>query len=321
MANLHPVIKVQYFDDNGDPLSGGKLYTYVAGTTTNQATYTDQGAGTPNANPVVLDSAGRADVWLDPSLSYKFVLKDSADSTIWTVDNVVGLLSTGAVVTESIAASAVTTAKIADDAVTADKLSDSASVDADRAVNTNHIKDGGITGGKLNSGVVDDSTLEISSNTLQVKDAGITQAKRAALGQQVSSAITNPSITATSYANTGLTALTVTITTTGRPVYVGLIQDTGSSNEAFSNVAKSSNGAVTGDLKILRDGTTTVASFRHEIQGTTDGSLIQSIVPLSGFHGIDIPTAGTYTYDVEAQISNASDTFQIAFVKLIAFEL
>lgn len=86
MAILTPMPKMQFFDNNGDPLAGGKLYTYEPGTSTPKATYTDQGGGTPNANPVILDSAGRADVWLIGS--YKFRLDDSSDVTIWTVDNI-----------------------------------------------------------------------------------------------------------------------------------------------------------------------------------------------------------------------------------------
>jgi len=76
------------FDANGNPLAGGKVYTYLAGTLTPRATYTDQGGTTPNANPVILDSAGRANIWLDDSASYKFVVTDSADTPIRTTDNV-----------------------------------------------------------------------------------------------------------------------------------------------------------------------------------------------------------------------------------------
>jgi len=86
MASLTPSPKLQFFDANGAPLSGGKLYTYEAGTTTPLVTYTDYGAGTPNANPVILDSRGEASVWLG-SLAYKMLLKTSADATVWTVDN------------------------------------------------------------------------------------------------------------------------------------------------------------------------------------------------------------------------------------------
>lgn len=80
-------IKFREFDANGHPLAGGKLYTYAAGTTTPLATYTSATGSVANANPIVLDAAGRADVWLTPRLLYKFVLKDSADVVQYTVDN------------------------------------------------------------------------------------------------------------------------------------------------------------------------------------------------------------------------------------------
>jgi hypothetical protein len=85
--NLAPVLKQRFFDANGLPLAGGSLYSYAAGTSTPQVTY-QNATGTTNTNPVVLDSAGYADVWLDPSLSYKIILKDSGGNTIFTEDNV-----------------------------------------------------------------------------------------------------------------------------------------------------------------------------------------------------------------------------------------
>lgn len=75
------------FDNNGDPLSGGKLYTYAAGTSTPQDTYSNSALTIANTNPVILDSGGRATVFLSNS-SYKFVLKDADDVTIWTQDNI-----------------------------------------------------------------------------------------------------------------------------------------------------------------------------------------------------------------------------------------
>ena len=87
MSYIAPVPKLQFFDANGNPLSGGKLYTYAAGTTTPQATYTDSSGNTPNTNPVILDSRGEASVWLS-DLPYKLKLTTSADVEIWTVDNI-----------------------------------------------------------------------------------------------------------------------------------------------------------------------------------------------------------------------------------------
>lgn len=87
VGNVMPDPKFTGLDSNGDPVSSGKLYAYAAGTTTPLDTYTDSDLATPNANPVVLDSAGRATVFLS-SNAYKFVLKTSADVAVWTQDNV-----------------------------------------------------------------------------------------------------------------------------------------------------------------------------------------------------------------------------------------
>lgn len=83
----------QFFDNNGDPLSGGLIYTYDAGTTTPRATYTTSAGSTPNANPIVLDSAGRVttQIWLTSGINYKFVLKTSTGVTLDTEDNLYGV--------------------------------------------------------------------------------------------------------------------------------------------------------------------------------------------------------------------------------------
>lgn len=85
MAVVTPTPKTQFIDAAGAPLSGGKLYTYIAGTTTPQASYTDSSGSTPNSNPVILDARGEANVWLGES-TYKFKLTDANDVEIWTVD-------------------------------------------------------------------------------------------------------------------------------------------------------------------------------------------------------------------------------------------
>lgn len=60
MASVMPTPKQQFFDAAGNPLSGGLLYTYMAGTTTPKATWSDYGATVPNTNPIVLDARGEA---------------------------------------------------------------------------------------------------------------------------------------------------------------------------------------------------------------------------------------------------------------------
>lgn len=83
----------QFFDNNGNPLSGGRIFSYSAGTTTPRATFTDDSGVTPNTNPIVLDSAGRtpAQIWLTSGFLYKFVLENSSGVLIGTYDDIPGI--------------------------------------------------------------------------------------------------------------------------------------------------------------------------------------------------------------------------------------
>jgi hypothetical protein len=86
----------QFFDNNGVILSGGKIYTYAAGTTTPQAAYTSATGVTPHANPIILDSAGRVpggEIWLTDGLVYKFVIETATSILIGTYDNITGVNS------------------------------------------------------------------------------------------------------------------------------------------------------------------------------------------------------------------------------------
>src|SRR5690242_16698975 len=88
----------QFQDANGNLLNAGKLYTYAAGTSTPQATYTDSSGSIQNTNPIVLGTDGRvlSEIWLTDGLSYKFVLQDSLGNTIGSYDNLYGLGKTTA---------------------------------------------------------------------------------------------------------------------------------------------------------------------------------------------------------------------------------
>lgn len=186
---------------------------------------------------------------------------------------------------------------------------------------TGGLANGAVTGVKLNANVVDDSTIEIDSNQIRVKDLGIptakiadgavTQAKRAALGQQLSSS--SGTFFTSSNTPDDVTNLSVTITTTGRPVVLTLISDSSSNS---SEIAIGNGGAVNFcNLLILRDST----EVMNQIFGGNPTPELMSFPP-SAIKHIDIPSAGTYTYKVQASVSVGSDV-GINYCKLIAYEL
>lgn len=98
-VNLSPVggVAAQFFTNSGAVLTGGKIFTYAAGTTTPAATYTTSQGNVAWTNPIVLDAAGRVpsggEIWLTDGLIYKFVLKNSNDVLIGTYDNITGINS------------------------------------------------------------------------------------------------------------------------------------------------------------------------------------------------------------------------------------
>ena len=96
---LSPVggVAAQFFTNSGAVLTGGKIYTYAAGTSTPEPTYTTASGTIAHTNPIVLDAAGRVpdsgEIWLTDGVAYKFVLKTSTDVLIATYDNISGINS------------------------------------------------------------------------------------------------------------------------------------------------------------------------------------------------------------------------------------
>ncbi len=95
-VNLSPLAGAaqQFFDNNGQILSGGKIYTYAAGTTTPLASYTSSAGNTAHTNPIVLDSAARVpggEIWLMSGSAYKFVIETALGSLLGTYDDLSGV--------------------------------------------------------------------------------------------------------------------------------------------------------------------------------------------------------------------------------------
>jgi hypothetical protein len=83
----------QFFNNDGTVLSGGLIYTYAAGTSTPQVTYTTSAGNIAHSNPIVLNSAGRVstgEIWLIVN-TYKFAIYTAANTLIATYDNISGI--------------------------------------------------------------------------------------------------------------------------------------------------------------------------------------------------------------------------------------
>jgi hypothetical protein len=158
---------------------------------------------------------------------------------------------------------------------------------------------------------VDNSTLEISSNTIQVKDAGITRPKLSALGQQQSSSSTTFASASTSFVD--VTNLTVTITNTGRPIFVGLVCDQN------GTVPSTLGAGVAADpfaqFQLLR-GATVLGIYPLTVAG---GGVDSIGIPVGSIWHIDAVAAGTYTYKIQAKI--ASGILDCKYAKLVAYEI
>lgn len=88
IGSLQPLFTQGIFLDSGLPAALGKVHTYVAGTSTPQAVYTDATLVTAHPNPIILDANGRVPggVYFD-ALTYKVRVTDATDVLIWELDN------------------------------------------------------------------------------------------------------------------------------------------------------------------------------------------------------------------------------------------
>ena len=87
----------QFFDNSGNPLSGGQIYTYAAGTTIQQATYTTYTGLIANSNPIILNTSGipANQIWLTDGIIYKFSVFTNTGVLVGTYDNLPGIQASG----------------------------------------------------------------------------------------------------------------------------------------------------------------------------------------------------------------------------------
>lgn len=181
------------------------------------------------------------------------------------------------------------------------------------------IKDNGVTLAKMADNSVDTAELvDGAVTTAKIEDAAVTQAKRAALGQQISSS------SGTGYSNatasfTDVTNLSVTITTTGRPVFIGMIGDGSSSVQLTSG----GGGIITGNLRMLEGANTLFTSQLNQNIGASGDPAATLRFPCSAFSTVFVGTAATYTFKIQGAggVNFNTTTLSVNNCKLVAYEL
>lgn len=185
---------------------------------------------------------------------------------------------------------------------------------------------------------VDNSTLQVSSNTVQVKALGITAAQIANLtitaaqiangtitrtqlipvGQQVSSS--SGAFTTTSSSFVDVTNLTVTITTTGAPVQIMFFADgsgTSPGDQSQFSFSGSTNGVM--EYKIFRDAT---AVFYGRVLGWGTGTAMTVYSAPGSINAMDVVAAGTYVYKLQVAVIGVGSPFGVVQkMKMAAYEL
>lgn len=152
--------------------------------------------------------------------------------------------------------------------------------------------------------------------TADVADGAITPAKKAALGQQTANGTASPGQTSSSTSYVDITSCSVSLMTTGRPVFVGLKN----SVSGFVEVADASGTSAGLRIKFLRDSTIiSECQFLSGHGGTTNTTFR---LPASAFWCVDTGvTAGTYTYKAQVQCIASGDVATLIEVGIVAFEL
>lgn len=247
---------------------------------------------------------------------------DQAFQSVETFINTTKLDSTnlqsGAVVAATLGASSVTTAAIASKAVTATQLANDPTDDTQRAVGSDHIK---------TSAVITSKIADSNVTTAKIADANVTQAKLQARATGTTVAAGGVAISAssgnfftTSGSWTDATNLSVTLTTTGRPVMVCIISDGSGNPSALTSFQNPASNLTVSYFRILRGAT---EIYRTNITVDVSGNTplqYEIDVPPSSIMTIDPVSAGTYTYKVQVEGLLGSETF-VAYAKLVAFEL
>jgi len=214
----------QFFDNNGVPLAGGLIYTYQAGSSTPLATYQDNAGTIANANPIVLDSAGRVpnEIWLLQGYSYKFIIQSASGTSLITLDNLYGILQTAPAVSNTVPSGLIaiwsgSTGSIPNGWVICDGTNGTPDLRNSFILGAGNTYAVGATGGSTDAIVVSHTHTATSTSTSTVSDPGHVHSIQGSI-QTLGTAGSvgtwvNISTQNTNSAVTGITVATATSTT------------------------------------------------------------------------------------------------------------
>lgn len=187
-------------------------------------------------------------------------------------------------------------------------------------IGATQLADNGVTTAKINASAVTTAKIaDANVTTAKLAANAVTRAKLESVGQQVSSASAGQSTSSTSWTN--VTNLSVSITTTGRPVIVACVSDAGLANGdtgGFRFSQDASVGGYSGFLRVLVSGSasTSIGQFKF----TAPLGEVNDI-PASSVWALYAPAAGTYTLQLQMRVDNAAASIATGFPRLVAYEL
>lgn len=209
---------------------------------------------------------------------------------------------------------AVDTGDIVNDAVTNDKI-------ADDAVDTDQLIDSSVTNDKMADDAVDTAELvDGAVTTDKLDDGAVTQAKLASVN--FVSSTSSGTFTVTNNTETDITNLSLSFTTTGRPIVIQMIAGTSAGGSGYISTSTTGGATFSGGTIYLYSGATTLCkvdlkSFDDEV-GVAHGIMI----PPSAVQWVGTLAAGTSTIKATAVCSAASgNVVAVNNVLLIAYEL
>lgn len=168
----------------------------------------------------------------------------------------------------------------------------------------------------INGNISTDNIAVFGVATDNIASAAITKAKLAPLGQQISNA---SDFTTTSLTDAFVDNLSIVLTTHGRPVVVGLIPDSASSNGAYIGARDFTSFRPDAEFTIRRNATTDIARFR--VNAEKLASIGEIYLPPGAIYTIDVPSASDNMYRFLAKALNSNTTASMRSVKIFGYEL